>query len=116
MGLYTKDNVLITELVNSALSKNELIEIKNKTLDGQWHVQMIGSSATTLEVKANLSMDERIIFDDLKAQLAEVKVVFDNFWYMGVVDGSIEYIRTKFTNGPMFETTFTILVNSKGAV
>ena len=46
IGIYDKDDVLITNLVDTALSYPDIIEVKNRTLDGKWHIQTIGAGAT----------------------------------------------------------------------
>ena len=77
MGLYDKNDVLITRLVDSAVASPDVIEIKNRTLDGQWHVQSIGTSATVLTVKAHLKLQGKEVLDNIKRNSDLLKVIFD---------------------------------------
>jgi hypothetical protein len=116
MSLYDSNNILITHLMTKAMPISESILIKNKTLDGQWHVQTIGSEATSLNVIVNLTLPEKIILDGIKSITGDIKVIFDGFWYIGIISNNIDYDRTKYTSGPMFQATFTMLVSSKGVI
>lgn len=116
IGLYTKDDVLITRLVDTAVATSDVIEVRNRTLDGQWHIQSIGMSATVLSVKVHLRLEEKNQLDLIKRTSDQLKVVFDGKYYIGLIDGKVEYDRRKFTEYPMFGTTFTVLVREEGDV
>lgn len=114
IGLYDKNNVLITKLVDSAVASPDIIEVKNRTLDGQWHIQQIGSGATVLKVKASLKLNEKDQLDAIKRASDLVKVIFDGKYYVGLIDGIPDYDRRKFPTGPMFVASFTVLVREEG--
>jgi len=116
IGLYDSSDTLITKLVQTALSKPDVVEVKNRTLDGKWHIQTIGEGGTILDVKANLTLAEKNILDSLKKTSSPVKVIFDDLWYIGPIDGEIDYTRKPFSEYPIFTTSFTMLVNDEGAV
>ena len=114
IGLYTKEDILITRLVDTAVASPDVIEVRNRTLDGQWHIQTIGTSATTLSVKANLTLAEKSQVDTIKRTSDQLKVVFDDKYYIGLIDGNVDYEYRKFTEYPMFGATFTVLVREEG--
>lgn len=114
IGLYDKNSVLITRLVDSAVATPDVIEVKNRTLDGQWHIQQIGSGATILKVKVSLTLDQKNQVDTIKRNLDLLKVIFDGKYYVGLIDGTIDPERLKFPDGPMFKSSFTILVREEG--
>ena len=114
IGLYDKYNNLITKLVDSAVSTPDVIEIKNRTLDGKYHIQTIGTSATTLQVQVALTKDQKKIVDDIKRTSDLIKVVFDGEYFIGVIDGKLDPERLKFPDGPMFKMSFTLLVSEEG--
>ena len=114
IGLYDKNDVLITRLVDSAVASPDVIEIKNRTLDGQWHVQSIGTAATVLTVKAHLKLQEKEVLDNIKRNSDLLKVIFDGKYYVGLIDGKVDYDRRKFAEYPMFGANFTVLVREEG--
>ena len=113
-GIYDKNDVLITKLVDSAVASPDVIEVKNRTLGGQWHIQTIGTAAKILNVKVTLTKDEKDLFDSIKSVSGQVKVVFDGKYYVGLIDGKPDYDRRKFPDGAMFVTSFTVLVREGG--
>jgi hypothetical protein len=114
MGMYDKNNVLITDLVEQALSRPDVIEIKNRTLDGQYHIQSIGDGATTLWVKAHLTFEQKAIVDNIKKTMSQLKVIFDGRYYIGLIDGELGYERIKTSDKPMFTTAFMVAVQEEG--
>ena len=115
-GIYDKNDVLITKLVDSAVASPDVIEVKNRTLGGAWHIQTIGTAAWILNVKANLKLNEKDWLDSVKSTSDTLKVIFDGKYYVGLIDGKVDYNRRKFTEYPMFEVTFTMLVREKGDI
>lgn len=114
IGIYDKSDNLITKLVDTALSYPDIIEVKNRTLDGQWHIQTIGTGATLLSVKAHLKLNEKNILDNIKRNTDSLKVIFDGKYYVGLIDGKVDYERRKFAEYPMFDASFTLLVREEG--
>lgn len=114
IGLYTKTGTLITNLVDNVVTSPDVIEVKNRTLDGQWHVQNVGTAATVANVKATLTLSEKAQLDAIKSISDLVKVIFDGKYYVGLIDGKPDYDRRKFPSGPMFVTSFTVLVREEG--
>ena len=116
MPIYDVNNTLITKAVGSAISRPDVILIKNRTLDGKYHIQSIGQGATVVDVEAHLTMAQKLTFDAIKKTVGTIKVEFDGRYYIGVVDGDPNYTRLASTSGPMFAISFTLLVQSEGVV
>jgi len=116
MPIYDKNDNVLTPAVASALSRPDVIEIKNRTLDGKYHVQSIGEAGTLLDVTAHLTMAEKLVFDGIKRTMDLIKVVFDGRYYLGLIDGELSYERLINTWDPMFTVNFTLMVDEEGVV
>jgi len=116
MPIYDKNNNVLTPAVGSAVSRPDVIEIKNRLLDGSYHVQAIGDAGTLLDVVAHLTKAEKLVFDNIKRIMDPIRVTFDGRYYVGVIDGELSYERLINTWDPMFTVTFTLLVDEEGVV
>lgn len=114
IGLYTKNDVLITRLVDNVICSLNVIINKNRLLNGQWFVQTIGEPAKVAKVKVSLTLQEKETLDTIYGLSDLLKVIFDGKYYVGLIDGEIDYERQKFTALPMFVASFTILVKEDG--
>lgn len=113
IGIYDKNDTLITPLVETALPRLDMIEIKNKTLDGQWHIQTIGTAAQILEVIFAVTLPQRKMLDVIKSINDQIGVRFDGSYYIGLIDAPINYTRHAFPTGPMFKGSLKLLVLSE---
>jgi len=52
--------------------------------------------------------------DAIKGTGDLLKVIFDGRYYIGLIDGKVDYERRKFTEHPMFGASFTVLVREEG--
>ena len=114
MAIYDENDTIVTNRVQSALSRPDVIEIKNRTLDGGFHIQNIGSGATVLDVVAHFTMDEKLVFDTVKKTGAIIKVIFDGRYYTGMISGEPSYNRIASYAGPIFTISFLLLVKTEG--
>lgn len=73
VGLYEADNTLITRYAN-VLPRQEAIKVKNRTLDGQMHVQIIGTAVTLVDVELFVYAAGKAVIDTAEATGALVKV------------------------------------------
>lgn len=115
-GLYDKNDELITEIVDNVVASPNVIEVKNRTFNGQWHVQTIGSAAWIAKIKCSLKSSEKDQLDAIKSISDQLKVIFDGKYYVGLIDGEVDYNRRKFTEYTMYDVTFTMLVTEKGDI
>ena len=114
MPVYDNNNTLITKRVESAISRPDVVEIQNRTLDGQYHIQTIGTGATVLDATAHFTMPQKILLDTLKKTFTPLKVVFDGRYYAGPISGEIKYNRTPSPSGTIFTATFLLLIQTEG--
>ncbi len=116
MPILKTDGTVITERVETALSRPEVVKVKKRTLGGKWYVQTIGTGSTVVDVTAHFTKAEKLIFDALEREGSEFKVIFDGRWYTGPIDDEIEYERIRSSTGARFSGEFVLLVNEEGAV
>lgn len=116
MPIYKQDGTLITNIVQTAISRPDVVKIKNRTLDGKWNIQTIGTGATLLDVGAYFTYEEKTLFDNANRNGALIKVVFDGVSYTGVIDGEVNMFRIPSDKDPMFGANFVLLVLSEGVV
>lgn len=114
--IYDEDDILITEAVQSALSTPDMILIKNRTLDGKYHVQSIGSGTSTVEVVAHFTKAEKLVFDEIYRTSGTITVVFDGRWYEGFIDEGPSAERLPNQDEAMFTISFTLVLIDEGEV
>lgn len=114
MAIYDKNNSLLTEVVSSATSKPDVIEIVNRSLDGAYHVQTIGTAGTKVDVVAYFTKAQKALFDEIKRTSDSIKVVFDGQYYIGVIEGELSWNRYPNQGDVWFGTEFTLMVESEG--
>lgn len=116
MPIYDANNNVITLRVQQAVSRPDVVEVKNRTLDGKYHIQTIGEGATMVEVVAHFTTSEKVIFDTIKKTGASIKVTFEGNYYIGLIDGELQWQRIPNWDDPIFIAQFTILVNEEGVL
>lgn len=114
MGIYDQNGNLITELIQTATSRPDVVEIKNRLLDGSYHVQTIGEGGTLLDVEAHFTKEQKDTFDLIKRTMSEMKVIFDGKYYKGLIDGQPTPTRKRFADAVMYGINFTLMVNDEG--
>ncbi len=114
MPIYDSGDVLVTPLVQSAVSRPDVIEVEHRKLGGEWHIQGIGEAGTVVDVIAHFRKTEKQMFDNIKRNSAVVKVVFDGEFFRGVISGEINYTRTYSRGVAIFSAEFKLLVQSEG--
>lgn len=110
IGLYTDSGTLITRMLVSVVPTPNVITIRNRTLDGRWHIQSIGDASLTVRVQGNLKPDEKDKLDLVYSNSELLYVIFDDKTYRGFIDEQIEYERVPFSEYPIFATSFNMLV------
>lgn len=115
MAIYKNStNELITEVVSSATSFPDVIQITNRTLDGAYHVQSIGEAGTKVDVVAYFQAAGRALLDTAKRECDEIKVIFDGFYYIGLIDGELKWSRLPNQGDLWYAAQFTLLATSEG--
>lgn len=116
MPIYNAANSVLTERVQNAFSRPDTIEFKSRTLNGKYHVQTIGTAGVMADVIAHFTMAQKLVFDNIKKTAATIKVVFDNRYYVGIIDGPITWNRAGSSGPPLFVASFVLLVDTEGEV
>lgn len=104
-GLYTLENEMLSRLIKRAgVIKFDSNLIKNKLLDGTFHVQVIGDpiKSIDLEIYSNGINSERI--NEMQSSGAIFKLHLDGEEYQGFIDTQINWdpIITKRNNEEMW--------------
>jgi hypothetical protein len=115
-GIYDPNNTTISRRIQSAVSRPDVVEVKHRLLNGQHHIQTIGTGSTVLDVIAHFTASQKRTLDNIKRTATPLKVIFDGRYYIGLIDGTPEYQRTYAPQGIIFTASFTLLVNEEGAV
>ena len=111
-GLYSATNDLITRYVN-VLPKKDTIKVENRLLDGTFHVQTIGTSADLLDVKLQaVSEPVRARIDIAEATAEEVRIVFGNTYWEGIIRAPLSWEKV----AGVFSTSFEFLVLRTGTL
>ena len=111
--LYDTNNNLITDLVRSAILNPDIIKVKNRLLDGTFHVQTIGDRLDTIKVACYTDEANKARLDDMYITNEPIKLVKENKFYVGLMDNKAEW--TEFTRG-LYETSFDLVVRSEGLI
>jgi hypothetical protein len=111
-GLYSATNDLITRYVN-VVPKKDTIKVENRLFDGTFHVQTIGTSADLLDVKLQaVSEAVRARVDTAEATAEEVRIVFDNMYWEGIIRAPLSWEKV----AGVFSTSFEFLVIRTGTL
>ena len=111
-GLYSATNDLITRYVN-VVPKKDTIKVENRLLDGTFHVQTIGTSADLLDVKLQaVSESVRARIDTAEATAEEVRIIFGNRYWDGIIRTSLSWEKV----AGVFNTSFEFLVIRTGTL
>lgn len=116
MPIYSETNAMLIPAVELALPKPDVIEVKNRTLDGAYHIQMIGTGGTVVDVTAYATLAEKRAFDDIKRNGSIIKVTFDGQYWLGLIDGDLGWERIPNQDSPMFKASFTLAVTEEGVL
>lgn len=115
MSMFNAPGALIG-VVETAIAKPDVLEVKHKMLGGAWVLQQIGNPHTILDVTAHVTMSQKTMFDTVKKTGGEIEVIFDNRFYRGYIDEEVEYERLRDVIAPIFKVEFAVLVREEGDV
>lgn len=114
--LYDIEDNLISDLINTAILEPEIIKIKNKLLDGTYHIQSIGSALTIIGITCYVKKTNKEKIDDLYINDEPVKLTKEGKYYIGLIsDKPVWSVFTKGTYG-LYETKFKIAVSEEGSI
>ena len=82
---------LISQKVTLAKPKQDTVEVKNRLLDGSWHVQTIGDPALSYELEFVVPASMQEIVDDLAARKEALRLNRHGKSYVGIIDGNPDW-------------------------
>ena len=112
-------STMITPIVRSALSKPEVREVENYTLDGQYHLQTIGTGGSIVDVVAHCTLEQKLLFEQVFRNKSPITVTFDGQWWTGIAARQLQwYFDFNYSDevGSIYTAQFTLLVQTEGAV
>lgn len=84
-------NELISQHLPSVKPLQETIEVKNRLLDGSWHIQVIGDLAKSWEIEFVIPGDRREIVDTCAARKTVLRLERHGKTYTGIIDGNVDW-------------------------
>lgn len=113
--LYDSSNVMITNLVRSAMLNPSAIKVRNRLLDGTYHIQTVGGRVDTITVSCYVDKENKDKIDDMYISDEPIKLVRvdKGKYYVGLMNEKEEW--SKFSRN-LYETSFNIVVESEGVL
>ena len=90
-GIYTMGDVLITDHIRDEIPGIETSHIKNRLLDGSWHLQTVGAGSKDIQLTVYGSLEAVNILNNLQSLGTPVKVRSREESKVGFIDGRISW-------------------------
>mgnify|MGYP001066127894 CR=1 FL=1 len=84
-------DALVSDKVTLAKPKQETTEVKNRLLDGSWHIQTVGDPAKSFELEFIVYASMQEIVDDLAARKEALRLHRHGADYIGIIDGNPDW-------------------------
>lgn len=108
--------ILLEDLNNTKLSygirdlsplQYDTIQVKNKLLDGSYHIQTIGEPLKyiTFEILSNHNQVDLLNQAEYKGE--ELRLIIDDKFYVGMLDSKAEWTRLILRRGDPINTLYT---------
>lgn len=91
---------LISDRIRDVLISPEITKVKNKLLDGNYHVQSIGEPYNVIEVICELDLAQKLILEDAYVRDEPLTVDIEGVVYSGLLDKKPDisnYIVNRYT-------------------
>lgn len=112
-SLCDANNNLITDIVSNATLVPDIIKIKNRLLDGTYHIQTIGNRIDTIQVECYVDIINKAKIDDMYTIDEPVKLLVDGKYYIGLMEDKPEQERfSKY----FYVTNFNLVVSGEGSI
>ena len=93
-NLMTSDGVVLTRLVEDISTiEYESIHLKNKLLDGSYHIQTIGDPQKSVTVSVYSNGVQVAQINEFQASGQSLKLIDDDLTYTGFIDEPISWSR-----------------------
>ena len=116
--LYDSEDNLITNMIADVLILPDIIKVKNRLLDGTYHIQSIGAASKNINITCYTSEAAKAVIDEAYIENIPVKLTRDGNYYTGLIIDAPTWQR--FSKGSadtrLYTAKFTINVQSEGVV
>jgi len=84
-------DALVSNKVTLAKPKQETTEVKNRLLDGSWHIQTVGDPAKSFELEFIVCATAQETIDALAADKTPLRLERHGKSYVGIIDGNPDW-------------------------
>jgi hypothetical protein len=84
-------DALISDKVILAKPRQETSEVKNRLLDGSWHIQTVGDPAKSFELEFIVYATAQETIDALAADKTPLRLERHGKSYVGIIDGNPDW-------------------------
>lgn len=116
--LLDVNNELITNLIAEAYPTYDGIKIRNKLLDGSYHIQSIGDPLKKMNIKCNVKEQGKIMIDESYNMDKPIRLEWYDKFYIGLIEEYPEWeiIVKGRDNKRIYIATLIIAVTEEGTV
>lgn len=121
--------IKLENLQKKALSKgikdispiqHETIQVKNKLLDGTYHIQTIGEPLKYIEFDILANHDQVDLINKAEYQGEPLKLILDNKYYVGLLEEKLDWqritMRYKESKNRYYTAKIRLNINEEGIV
>lgn len=114
--LYDKNNSLISNLIHSAILNPDIIKVRNKLLDGTYHIQSVGKRVNEINIICYVDKIGKEKMDNLYVTDEPIKLVKEGKFYIGLIFEKSKWeVFSKGTKG-LYQTSFKMVVHEEGSI
>lgn len=91
--------------------KYNALVVKNRTLGGSFHIQVIGGHTKTKQIKLLVTKDNSNVLSEMYASASKVKLVEDDAYFICLMDDAPDW---KYEAKDIYSSALTLLVIEEG--
>lgn len=114
LKLKDSSDIIITEEITDYLISEDPLIIKNRLLDGTYHVQTIGSSVKKNNLTIKVNEAGKLKIDEAFAECKPLKFETNDKYYIGTIDSKPSYSYLKRENSPQYSIDFSMNITTEG--
>ena len=104
---------VITNIVNDAILNPDIIKIKNRLLDGTYHIQTIGNRIDTIKVDCYVDKINKDKIDSMYVIDEPIKLLQENKYYIGLIDDKPDW---ETVSKQLYLASFKLVISQSGVV
>jgi len=113
VALYDINNNLIAKVVSDAILSPDIIQRKNRLLDGTYHTQTIGKRIDTAKIECYVDKINKTRIDDMYIIGEPIKLLKEDKYYIGLIENKPEWGTI---SKHLYITKFEIIISQSGVV